>query len=94
MGHANGGVQPTREGDSVEAMGNDFGGLAAAAVGGGIVFFVVLLAIIVGVVALEIWVVYTIIWRAVRRGMREYHHGSTPPNGQSKSRALYPPSNW
>lgn len=41
---------------------------------GGLV--VTLLSVLVygGVIALSIWISYTIIWRAVRRGLREFHY--------------------
>lgn len=47
----------------------DFGPLAAA----GIVGFVLWLAFTAGVIAVSIWLTYTIIWRAVRRGLREFY---------------------
>lgn len=39
-------------------------------------FVLILLSVLVygGVIALSIWITYTIIWRAVRRGLREFHH--------------------
>ena len=27
-----------------------------------------------GLVAVGFWILYTVIWRAVRRGLREFHH--------------------
>jgi len=41
----------------------------------GITVVAVVLGLLVSaaVVGFEIWLVYTVIWRAVRRGMREYH---------------------
>lgn len=49
----------------------DFGALA----GFGILFFVIWLVVTVLIVLLAIWIQYSIIWRAVRRGMREFHYG-------------------
>ena len=47
----------------------DLSGLFA----GGIVMIIISVLIYAGVVALSIWITYTIIWRAVRRGLREFH---------------------
>ena len=41
----------------------------------GIVFFFVWLISTALIVLLAIWIQYTIIWKAVRRGMREFHYG-------------------
>ncbi len=49
----------------------DFGLLA----GFGIVFFLIWLVVTALIVLLAIWIQYTIVWRAVRRGMREFHYG-------------------
>lgn len=58
----------------------DFGAMA----GLGIVVFLIWLVVTALIVLLAIWIQYTITWRAVRRGMREFHYGSknapqTPP---------------
>ena len=37
----------------------------------GILFFAVAY---IALVALGVWLLYTVIWRAVRRGMREFHY--------------------
>lgn len=49
----------------------DYGAMA----GLGIVFFLIWLVSTVLIVILAIWIHYTIMWRAVRRGMREFHYG-------------------
>lgn len=49
---------------------------------------VVYLLIAIALIALEIWVAYTIIWRAVRRGLREFH-GVSP-----QSQAQRGPRDW
>ena len=49
----------------------DLGNLVA---GFGLVL-VVYLAVLAGAVVLDIWLTYTIVWRAVRRGMREFYAG-------------------
>lgn len=51
---------------------NDLGGGLAAAAGAGIVVLLIIIAIGVGVIVLGVWLTYTLIWRAVRRGLREY----------------------
>ena len=61
--------------------------------------------IVLGAAAAALWVLYTVIWRAVRRGMREYHRVSPPiPVPDAASRVLrpaprdvvpdYPPREW
>ena len=44
-------------------------GLAA----GGIIFLIVYIVVSILLILLGIWISYSIIWRAVRRGMREFH---------------------
>jgi len=51
-------------------MNNDYWGPFAAA---GIIGLVISLLLSAGAIALGIWITYTIIWRAVRRGLREFH---------------------
>lgn len=63
------------------------------------------IAIVLGAAAFVLWLLYTVIWRAVRRGLREYH-GSVPsvPAPDLSSRVLrpapldvvpdYPPREW
>ena len=46
----------------------------AGAAGIGIAFLLVYLVVSAGVVVLGFWITYTVIWRAVRRGLREFHH--------------------
>lgn len=47
----------------------DFAGLATAGIVGLLFGFIMW----VGLTLLAIWITYTIIWRAVRRGLREFH---------------------
>ena len=47
----------------------DFGPLAAF----GVIGFILWLVFTAGIIALTLWISYTIIWRAVRRGMREFY---------------------
>ncbi|MBB5633732.1 hypothetical protein BKA04_001955 [Cryobacterium mesophilum] len=47
----------------------------AALAGLGIVFVVIYLVVSALLILLAIWIQYSIIWRAVRRGMREFHYG-------------------
>jgi hypothetical protein len=53
----------------------------ASIAGFGFIALIVYLVLTVGIVALSIWITYSIIWRAVRRGLREYHqpHGQNAP---------------
>lgn len=48
----------------------DFGLLAA----GGLIGLLLSVLFSAGTIALSIWIIYTIIWRAVRRGLREFHY--------------------
>lgn len=59
---------------------DNFGALA----GLGIIFFIGYLIFMALLIALAIWVQYTIVWKAVRRGMREFHYGGkvAPPAAQ------------
>ena len=45
----------------------------ASIAGLGIIALLVYLAITIGLVILSVWITYTIIWRAVRRGLREFY---------------------
>lgn len=49
----------------------DFGAMA----GLGIIFFFVWLIFTVLLVMLAIWIQYTIMWKAMRRAMNEFHYG-------------------
>ena len=51
-------------------MGDQFW---AGAVGAGIIGVLIAAVFSVGVLALSCWLLYAIIWRAVRRGLREYN---------------------
>lgn len=55
-----------------------FGAMA----GLGTLFFFVWLVFTVVIVILAIWIQYTIVWKAVRRGMREFHYGSKDASQQ------------
>lgn len=55
-------------------MTSDPGGEFAAFAGLGIVFLLIYLAVSAALIALGIWITYTVIWRAVRRGLREFHY--------------------
>ena len=48
--------------------------LFGAFAGFGIIAVVLYLLFMAGVIALSVWLTYTIIWRAVRRGLREFHY--------------------
>ena len=39
----------------------------------GILSFVLWLVFTAGIIVLSVWITYTVIWRAVRRGMREFY---------------------
>ena len=45
----------------------------SALVGAGVVGLALALLFAIGVIALICWLLYAIIWRAVRRGLREYN---------------------
>lgn len=51
------------------------GGLAALMVGGLIIYLI----LTAGAVVLGLWIWYTVTWRAVRRGLHEYHHNGYTP---------------
>lgn len=42
--------------------------------GFGIVAVFIAVVLYAGLIALFFWITYTIIWRAVRRGLREFHY--------------------
>lgn len=49
----------------------------------GILAFVIWLVVTALIVWLAIWIQYTIMWKAVRRGMREFHtRGNAVPQAQ------------
>ncbi len=49
---------------------NDPSGL----LGLGLISILFLVVAYIAVVAIGFWLLYTVIWRAVRRGMREFHY--------------------
>lgn len=67
-----------------------FDGFAAAStfLAGGLIIYLVLTA---GAIALGLWVWYTVTWRAVRRGLYEYHNHGYTPKGR---KTTYPPQGW
>src|SRR3978361_2052197 len=64
---------------TLSGVGNDYGGALAGFAGASMVVVLLLLLISAAGVALGVWIMYTIIWRAVRRGMREFHGVPTKP---------------
>jgi hypothetical protein len=48
---------------------------------GGIIFVIVYIVVSILLFLLGIWISYSVIWRAVRRGMREFHKSNpvSPP---------------
>lgn len=51
-------------------MDTDYSGLA----GFGIVAIIFFFIVYAGLLVLMFWLLDTVIWRAVRRGLREFHH--------------------
>lgn len=47
-------------------------GTLAAGGTAALIFFIIWIAVLIGLAALGLWLTYTVIWRAVRRGLREY----------------------
>lgn len=50
----------------------------AAFAGFGLLALLVYLLFLVGAAALGMWIFYTVMWRAVRRGLREFHRPGRP----------------
>ena len=72
------------------------GPLAGALVDGG-VLVVLYLLLTIGLAALSLWITYTVIWRAARRGLREFHYPGIKMKGlsaQSVPRGPADPSDW
>ena len=65
-----------------------------ALLGGGIIAFVISLLFSAGAIALSIWITYTIIWRAVRRGLREFYHPRGTPTGSTAGQRQPGPRDW
>ena len=51
----------------------DLGGVVGTIAGAGVAAVVIGLLLLAGWMALWLWIAYTIMWRAVRRGMREFN---------------------
>lgn len=66
----------------------DFGAFA----GFGILAFVIWLVFTAIIIVLAIWIQYTIIWKAVRRGMREFHYGGKHAPQVVQQQAVAPPT--
>lgn len=62
----------------------------ASLAAGGIAAVVIIFAVAGIGVTLSLWLLYTVIWRAVRRGLKEYHS----PAARQSSVPSYPPRNW
>ena len=43
---------------------------------GGLIFVVIYFVVSLLVFLIGIWISYSVIWRAVRRGLKEYHKGN------------------
>ncbi|GEM_PF-3275064 len=54
-------------------MENDPTPIIGSIFGLGFIALILYLLVTAGMIALGIWITYTVIWRAVRRGMREFH---------------------
>ena len=55
------------------------------------------LLLTIGLAALGLWITYTVIWRAVRRALREFHYPGIKMKGlsaQSVPRDPADPSDW
>jgi hypothetical protein len=59
---------------------NGYGGVLAGFAGASVIVFVLMLVVFGAIAALCIWLVYTVIWRAVRRGLREYYNPGVKQN--------------
>lgn len=51
------------------------GAMLALAAGGALIYFILM----AGMIALGIWIWYSVTWRAVRRGLHEFHHSGCSP---------------
>lgn len=66
----NAGARLPSKPENLCAMDTDYSGLA----GFGIVAIIFFFIVYAGLLVLMFWLLYTVIWRAVRRGLREFHH--------------------
>ena len=60
-------------------------------------YVVLYLLLTIGLAALSLWITYTVIWRAARRGLREFHYPGIKMKGlsaQSVPRDPADPSDW
>lgn len=68
--------------------------IAGALTNGG-ALILIYIALIAAAVIFEIWLIYTIIWRAVRRGLREHDLNPTGTKGpRREERYRGNPRNW
>ncbi|TXK17647.1 hypothetical protein [Homoserinibacter sp. GY 40078] len=66
----------------------------SSVLGAGVTFLVIYLVVCAGVVILGIWLTYTIIWRAVRRGLYEYHHPRPTRASRAMGDRVQGPRDW
>ena len=66
----------------------------APIIGASIVGIVLYLVLLAGITALSIWIFYTIIWRAVRRGLREFHNPAVKSGRQNTQQFSGDPRAW
>jgi hypothetical protein len=55
-------------------MSPDLGTAFASAAGVGLLLLVLAIIFVIAMAALCLWILYTVIWRAVARGLEEFHH--------------------
>jgi len=67
-----------------------FSGLAAA----GLIGFIVALLLGIAWAIFCLWVIYTIIWRAVRRGLYEYHNPRHTRASRDLENRVRGPRDW
>jgi hypothetical protein len=75
-------------------MNPDYSDILGGFVAGGIAFLVVYLLVTAGAIVLGIWITYTIIWKAVRRGLYEYYNPRPDRGARDLENRVRGPRDW
>lgn len=63
-------------------------------IGASTIVIVLYLAVTAALVGLSIWILHTIIWRSVRRGLHEFHYPGAKIGTRSPQQFLGDPRAW
>ncbi len=63
-------------------------------IGAGILALLLYFAVTAALVGASIWLIHTIIWRSVRRGLHEFYYPGTKLGTRPTQQVVAPPRDW